>query len=148
MNVARRAVTFLLLVGMAGPLAARQPDRTSDRNSDGTYIAQASPGANYGGAGQVPEPYYAPPAPLQPVYPQVPYPQQPYSRPPYLDTRPGDAFADPPRRYPTPPRHYPTPPRAWPQNNLPQNTLPQNTLPQGNLPQNNFPQNNYRNPRP
>jgi hypothetical protein len=134
MNVAHGAVSFLLLLGIAGPVAARQPDRG--------YSGQPSPGANHGGARPVPEPYYAPPSPLQSPYPQQPW-QAPYSQPPYLDTRPGDAFADPPRGYPIPPRHYPTPPRAWPQNNLPQNTLPQNNLPQGN-----FPQNNYRNPRP
>ena len=100
-----RLLALLLLAGAAAAATARSPE-----GSYGSPPA-AVPGtpSGYGVPRPVPEPdrYFVPPSPQLPQY----------DRQPQLQTRPGDAFADPPRAYPTPPRHYPTPPRAWPQNN-------------------------------
>ena len=105
-----RLMALLLLAGAAATVAARSPE--SSPGSPPAYVPGVTYG--YGGARPVPEQdrYFVPPSPLlpSPLLPQ-------YDRPPQLQTRPGDAFPDPPRAYPTPPRHYPTPPRDWPQNN-------------------------------
>ena len=100
-----RLLTLLLFAGAAATVGARSPERSYGSPPAG--VRGTTDG--YGVARPMPEPdrYFLPPSPLPPQY----------DAQPQLQTRPGDAFPDPPRAYPTPPRHYPTPPRTWPQGN-------------------------------